>query len=230
LIDLVQWECFPERALDWRKDVKLLNARRWPTPLTPAQFKRATGLEDYPAFLKKDVGAEGSLNVFANGEVRYTIRGVHTHVTARWNFEAPSGVQDMQYSLLRGTRANLIVRQGAEQNYQPTLYIEKNTSTELIINRAAGTLPPPNPDYETSLRKAVAKLATKWPGLELKSSGNSWQLIIPEKYNVGHEAHFAQVTENFLRYLADGKLPDWEVPNMLCKYYTTTEGFRLSHN
>jgi len=100
LIDLVQWECFPEQSLDWRKDIKLLNARRWPTVLTQTQFKRATGLEHYPEFLKKDVASDGSLNVFGNGEVRYTIRGVHAHVTARWNFEAPPGVKDTHYSIL----------------------------------------------------------------------------------------------------------------------------------
>jgi hypothetical protein len=46
---------------------------------------------------------------------------------------------------------------------------------------------------------------------------------------VGHEAHFAQVTENYLKYLAAGQLPEWEVPNMVAKYYTTTEAYRLSH-
>ena len=34
-----------------------------------------------------------------------------------------------------------------------------------------------------------------------------WKINIPEKYHVGHEAHFAQVTEKYLRYLIDGKLP-----------------------
>jgi hypothetical protein len=45
---------------------------------------------------------------------------------------------------------------------------------------------------------------------------------------VGHEAHFAQVTEKYLRYLAQGKLPAWEVPNMLAKYYVTTKAYELS--
>jgi hypothetical protein len=36
------------------------------------------------------------------------------------------------------------------------------------------------------------------------------------------------VTERFLRFLAEGKMPAWEVPNMLAKYYTTTEAYRLS--
>ena len=51
---------------------------------------------------------------------------------------------------------------------------------------------------------------------------------MPDKYSVGHEAHFAQVTENFLRYLRDGKLPEWEVPNMLTKYATIMQAYELS--
>ncbi len=47
-------------------------------------------------------------------------------------------------------------------------------------------------------------------------------------YYVGHEAHFAQVMQNFLRYLREGRLPDWEVPNMLAKYYTTMEAVKAA--
>ena len=54
----------------------------------------------------------------------------------------------------------------------------------------------------------------------------SWVLEIPDSYKVGHEAHFGQVTEKFLDYLKAGTLPDWEIPNMIVKYYTTTEGMK----
>ena len=64
-------------------------------------------------------------------------------------------------------------------------------------------------------------------GVTTKKLTSSWEVVIPEKYKVGHEAHFAQVMERFLKYLADGKLPDWEVPNMLAKYYTTTKALKL---
>ena len=56
-------------------------------------------------------------------------------------------------------------------------------------------------------------------------------LSIPETFRVGHEAHFAQVTRNFLGYLRHGgTLPTWERPNMLAKYYVTTTGTELSRN
>lgn len=216
LIDAVQWECFREQPLDWRRDITVHSARRWPTALTLEQFQRATGLDHFPEFLKTEVGDDGRLNNFGNGEVRYTIRGIHAKVTARWEFEPGPGAKDSLYSLLRGTRAHLLILQGAEQKYVPTLYVENSSAAS-------------SETFEKQLRSAVAKLAGQYSGIELRLAGMRWEIFVPEKYRLGHEAHFAQVTENFLRYLAAGKLPAWEEPNMLAKYFTTTEAFRLSH-
>jgi predicted dehydrogenase len=216
LVDGVQWLCFPDQALDWRTDIKVLSARRWATKLTPEQFKRSTGSDRYPDYLKSDVGPDGALSVFANGDVSYTLKGVHAKVAALWKFEAPPGAGDTLYALLRGTRANLVIKQGAEQNYKPALYVEKQSGASAA-------------EFEKAVRAAVATFNDKWPGVDIKPAGSSWEIIIPDKYRVGHEEHFAQVTQKFLSYLAAGKLPDWEVPGMLAKYYTTTEAYRLSH-
>ena len=213
LVDLVQWQCFPNQILNWRKDIKVIAARRWPTSLTRAQFKQVTALDSYPEFLMGDVSPDGNLNVQQNGEVNYIIRGVHVKVTARWNYEPPVGGKDTHYARLRGTRANLVIKQGAEQNFNPTLYIED-------VSAAAG--------FEKEVRAAVAKLAATWPGVDVKPSGGAWEIVVPAKYDVGHEAHFAQVTENYLRYLAEGRIPAWETAGMLAKYYTTTEAQRLA--
>ena len=53
-------------------------------------------------------------------------------------------------------------------------------------------------------------------------------IVVPERYAVGHEAHFAQVTENFLRYAREGTLPAWEVPNMITKYATIMQAYEKS--
>ena len=216
LVDLVQWECFPEQALDWKKDIKVLSARRWPTKLDREQFKRVTGLDTYPDFLRPVVDTDGTLNVFENGEMVYRLRGVYVKVTPLWRFAAPPGAKDTHYSMLRGTRAVLTIKQTEAQHYQPTLYVENRSSASAA-------------EFENSLRAAVARLAAKWPGVDVKPAGNLWEIVVPEKYSVGHEAHFAQVTERFLRFVEEGKMPDWEVPNMLAKYYTSTDGYRLSH-
>lgn len=61
-----------------------------------------------------------------------------------------------------------------------------------------------------------------------KEGDKKWRIDIPGKYRIGHEAHFGQVTDKFLKYLVDGKLPEWEVPNMITKYYTTTEALKMA--
>ena len=215
LVDLVQWICFPDVTLDWKKDVKVYAARHWPTRLTPEQFQKVTGLTEYPKFLKKDVDADGVLNVLQNGEVGYTLRGIHVKVRPLWNFEAPEGAKDSHYARLRGTKANLEIRQGPAQEYKPTLYVEARYGTK-------------QEDLEAALKAAVQQLAAKYPGIEAKSVGQLFQIVIPEKFAVGHEAHFGAVTEAFLKYLGEGRLPSWEVPNMLAKYYTAIEAYELS--
>src|SRR6185503_3920534 len=62
LVDLIQWEVFPDRALD-PSDVRVLSARRWATPITRQQFKQVTGADDFPEFLRRDV-KDGVLQVF----------------------------------------------------------------------------------------------------------------------------------------------------------------------
>ncbi len=74
------------------------------------------------------------------------------------------------------------------------------------------------------MKRAIESLNSKYPGVGMRRDGERWAVTVPETYNVGHEAHFAQVTQNFLKYLRSGKLPAWEVPNMLTKYATTHAG------
>ena len=38
----------------------------------------------------------------------------------------------------------------------------------------------------------LKKVQNKYPGIELKKVNNQWQVIIPDKYKEGHEAHFAK--------------------------------------
>ncbi len=213
LVDLIQWEAFPEIILK-KEDVQVLSAKRWTTNLTPEMFEKSTGLGSFPDFLQKDIEND-ELKVFSNGEINYTLKGIHAKVSVTWNFEAPEGTGDTHYSIMRGTQCNLVIQQGEKENYQPRLYIE---STGDDVKALSG-----------NLYNAIQGLSEKYPGIALeKLSDSMWTLNIPDSYKVGHEAHFGQVTEKYLQYLVDGKLPDWEVPNMITKYYTTTEGLKAA--
>lgn len=217
LVDLVQWEVFPEVTLK-KEDVNIVSARRWTTDLTLEMFQKVTQLDKYPDYLQKDVEND-ILKVYSNGEINYKLKGIHAKVSVIWNYQAPEGAGDTHYSIMRGTKCNLIIKQGAEEGYKPKLYVEA-TSEEGLDTFAGG------------LEKAVNQdLAAKFPGVQLKKlNDNRWMVEIPEKYKVGHEAHFGQVTQKYLQYLAQGQMPEWEVPNMIVKYYTTTEGMKAAMN
>lgn len=212
LVDLVQWECFPEQPINYKTDIELVSAKHWPTKITPDQFEKSTGASEFPAFLQKDV-KDGVLNVFANGEINYKLRGIHVKVSVEWKFQAPEGAGDTHYSIMRGSKANLVIRQGKEQNYHPELYVEP-------VGKKSG--------LESSFKSAMVLLQKTFPGIQAKDTEAGWQILIPDKYRVGHEAHFGQIMQRYLQYLVGGQLPDWEVPNMLAKYYTTTQALELT--
>ena len=213
LVDLVQWECFPDQIITYPNDIQIATAKRWTTDMTLSEFKAITKLDSFPVYLKKDVVNDSILKVYCNGEINYTLKGIHAKVSVIWRYKAPEGAGDTHYSIMRGTKANLIIRQGAEQQYKPTLYIEP-------IGNAV--------DYENVLASQIKNLQQKYPGIELKKLDKGWELTIPDKYKEGHEAHFARVTEKFLEYLKNKNMPAWEVPNMLAKYYTTTKALEMA--
>ncbi|REG92798.1 putative oxidoreductase C-terminal domain-containing protein [Algoriphagus antarcticus] len=205
LVDLIQWEAFPEVTLD-TTDVEMLTAKLWPTVLDSVQFNMVTGKAEYSDFLQKNV-ADNRLSVNSNGEMNYTLKGVHSKVSVVWNFQAPEGAADTHYSLMRGTKANLIIQQGEEEGYVATLYVELLDGQDEALS--------------TLIKE---KLQDRFPGLDLEKTGEGkYKVLIPEKYHNGHEAHFAQVTEKYLEYFSKKNMPSWEVPNMIVKYYTTTE-------
>lgn len=212
LVDLVQWECFPEQSID-TADIKVNTAKRWPTEMALSQFKAITKLDVFPDYLKDKVESDSLLKIFCNGEINYQIRGIHAKTSVIWKYQAPEGTGDTHYSIMRGSKANLVIRQGKEEQYKPTLYLEP-------VGKDA--------KYEAVLLEQIKSVAAKYPGVELRKLKNGWEVVIPEKYKEGHEAHFGRVTEKFLEYLKNGNMPSWEIPNMIAKYYTTTQGLEVS--
>ena len=167
-----------------------------------------------PAFLAPHV-KDGVLQAPANGEFTYTLKGIHARVSVTWDFEAPPGAGDTHFSVMRGTRATLTIRQGKEQGYKPVLYVDRHP----LISPAS---------HEKALRAAIADIAKTYPGIDLRAEGDHFVVVVPDRYHNGHEAHFTQVTENFLKYLREGRLPKWEVPNMLTKYATIMQAYELT--
>ena len=211
LVDLVQWEAFPNQIIK-SSEIDMLSAKRWPTILSKDQFKKITGLNSYPNYLEKDK-IENDLHIYCNGEMNYTIKGKHAKVSVIWNYTAPEGTGDTHQSIMRGTKSDLIIKQGANENFKPTLYINSKD----------------NKGFESKLNLSISELQVEFPGIKAeKISDKVWKILVPDLLKIGHEAHFEQVTNNFLKYFKKGKLPDWEIPNMKAKYYTTIEAYKLA--
>ncbi len=210
LVDLVQWECFPGEIID-TNNIHIHEAKRWTTDITLSQFSAITKEHSFPSYLADNIMSDTVLKIWCNGEINYMINGVHAKTSVTWNYKAPEGTGDTHYSIMRGTKANLIIRQGKEENYTPSLYIEMV-----------------DPELKNTLMNDFKKIETMYPDVSLQETEKGWQVMIPEKYKEGHEAHFGRVTENFLEYLKNGDIPGWEVPNMIAKYYTTIKGLETS--
>lgn len=210
LVDLVAWTLASEVELDYRTDIEVLTGEGWPTVLTLEEYRRVTGEPAFADSLERYV-RNGRLHYLCNNRVRYRLRGVHVTVEALWNYEAPPGAGDTHFASYQGTRSRIEVRQGEPEGYQPELY---------VIPCEAG--------IEEALTRRIAALQRDWPGTGLERREQEFRVTIPDRYRVGHEAHFAQVARQFLRYVrGEEMLPAWEKAAMLAKYLVTTRGVEL---
>ena len=209
LIDLVQCTLFPNQAIR-TQDLKVGAIRRWPTPITLEQFQRVTALKAFPPQLAANVNA-GQLDFQGNGEVHYQIRGIHVRLAALWHYESPNGI-DLHHAVYRGTNARVEVRQGEKEKYIPEVYVVSNSpQTRAAVTQAV----------EAHLKKSQAQYA----GIAYETQGDELHITLPDRYRIGHEAHFAQVLSQFLTYLGSPKsMPSWERTNMISKYTVGTTG------
>jgi hypothetical protein len=82
-------------------------------------------------------------------------------------------------------------------------------------------------DFAAKLKTVLGTLP--YDSLQAESAGkNVLRVNLPVKYRASHEEHFGQVTDKFLEYMKEGKLPEWEVPGMITKYYTTTRALKMA--
>ncbi|MBY0231355.1 MAG: hypothetical protein K2W96_18890 [Gemmataceae bacterium] len=214
LVDLVMWALFPEQTVSI-DEIELLRARRVPTALSRADFEKATGEPDFPAYLRPNVHSS-QLLYHANTTVLYRVRGVHAWLNVAWAFEAPAGQGDRHLARFAGTRSSVEVRQGEPEGFVPEVYVVPRGGADVG-------------EVEAALAARLAALQPAYPEVGMERRGASFRLAIPRGLRTTHEAHFGEVMGRFLGYLGNPEsLPAWEAANMLAKYHVTTHGVRLA--
>jgi len=214
LVDLVQWTLHPDQAIDYKKDAKVLAAQRWATAIPEAEFRSVTGVA-FPPELAASV-KDGVLQYFCNGLVSYTLRGVHVGLNVIWDWEPPAGAGDTHFAFYKGSRARIEVRQGKAERYRTELYV-------------VPVSPADKSALLTAVNATLERVRARYPGTSAVDAGAEIRIQVPDALRISHEEHFGQVAQRFLQYVRDRKtLPAWERPNMLAKYFVTTEGMTLA--
>lgn len=213
LADLALWLLAPDREVNHRTEVEFLDADGWPLVLGEDQFRALTGLAEHPPELRGRV-ANGQLYYAGNNTVTLLLCGVHVRLTTLWEYEAPPGGGDTHRSVAYGTRARVEVRQ--EPTGRPEVFVAALT--------AAG-----HPGLVRRLAARCDELQAAYPGVSVADRGSEAQVLIPDELRTGHEAHFAAVVDEFVRYFhAPRAVPRWERPNLLAKYSITTRAVELA--
>lgn len=215
LIDLINWQCFPDKTIHYQSDVTVNAAKHWPTPITLAEFSQSTQVDSFPAYLNRYIKND-VLEVMANGSLNYTVKGICIGMKVTWNYTPPTNGGDTFTSIKKGSKATLKIVQDEKNGFVKELYIQKEPD---IDNRT----------FEAQLQKTVEQLQITYPFLSVKNKKNGTYLIdIPQEKRLGHEEHFSKVAKAFLHYVHNQDMPEWENENTLAKYYITTTAVEMA--
>lgn len=211
LADLAMWMMFPDRAIDHRHEITILDAARWPSQIDRDSFRENTGLADFPAELAHVRNGEW-LNYWGNGRVTYRLRDRFVRLATRWGVRAKEGEGDTHLSVARGSRSQVIVCHESQFGPGPQALVMPNRERDRV-----------------DVLRRIESVCTKQAGYAVVDLGNRVYIQIPASARTGHESKFASVLGEFVEDFRDRtRVPCWERPNMLAKYFLTTEAVRVA--
>jgi predicted dehydrogenase len=209
LVDLEMLTLFPDRPIDYKRDIRVLKAAHSPIFLTLPEFERLTGAREWPTFLQSAV-RNNRLQYDCNNTALYTLRGIHTAISDHWEYESAGALSDTYLVLYRGTHSTIRVRQSKLENYIAEIDVIPNTGENVALFTAA-------------LERRLKQLSNSFPDLTQRNNGRAIRVSIPAEDRARAGSTFGRLVEQFLKYVHDpATIPNWEKPNMLAKYYLTT--------
>ncbi len=215
LIDLVQWSCFPEKSINYKRDVVLTDATHYPTLITLDEYKQSTRAEGFPDYLQKDV-RKGVLEVMANGTLNFEMKGVNVGIKVIWDYLTPKGGGNTSTSIKQGTRSRIEIVQNAETGFKKEFFVVKAEGVDAA-------------EFDSAINSTIAELNGVQPYITLSAEGEGrYRLEFSKESKSSHENHFGLVAQSYFRYMEAGEAPTWERENALSKYWITTQGVELA--
>ena len=205
LADLAMWLGFPDQVVDYQSDIEFVSAKRWPTMVDRDSFCEITGLADYTPDLASL--RDGDQLIYrGNGTLLYRLRGRHVRLTTRWDVRDAGTEGDTHLAIAHGTRSTVSVLHDASLGRGPQVVVMPVQSAD-----------------RSRVQTAVKRHCENRAGYEARDLGDRIHVIVPDSERTGHESHFGSVLREFVSYFRDRtKIPVWERPNLLAKYFVTT--------
>lgn len=203
-IDLVQWIISSEKEIDIDKDLLLRDASRSSTRVSLQDFTKATSLNEFPDDFKNKINGVGSLDVYSNGIMEYTLHGVPVRIDVKWEVECKNGAGDLYVARFNTRKFDLSIR--PDNNGTSSIFIREHKKTT---------------DFTQRLNQILYTISPK-EKIELIEEDDGYKLVIPPAMYKSHDDHFADVLQQFLIYRQQGSLPTWEKSFLIAKYYLTT--------
>ena len=192
MTDQAQWLVGDGPGFDYGRDFDLEHARLWSTPVPLDLFRASTGAEEFPETLAGPL-EDGVLDLACNGEIRYPPAG---------DLDPPAGPSGDNVNR-RGVVTSSARRCGGER---ATIFARRAPETAF---RAELLVAPHIPDrsFDTRLDEALAKWGQEFPGLSRRGSRHGHEIVIPDRLQTPHEAHFPMALDDFLDVLDSNEWP-----------------------
>jgi predicted dehydrogenase len=186
---------------------ELRSARRWATRVPRALFERVTGEAEFPPEIG-DAVTGNELLYWGNAALSFRLGGVIVALETRWDLTEPAGGGDIHRTVIRGTRAEIRVEQGAATRFGRRLSVSPRLD--------AGRL-------RFALERALGTWQSEHPGVGLSAAGAGWEIRVPRELDTGHESHFPLVLAEFLSLVERGSAPAALATDTLAKYVLLAE-------
>lgn len=82
----------------------------------------------------------------------------------------PAVVEEPEFSMIRGTRASLIIASGAAEDHKPVLYVEPKRNSGVKKE-----------ELQAELNAALKELGAKWPGIRAEPFETGFRVVFPSK-------------------------------------------------